>query len=642
MAGTRRLAAIMFTDMVGYTALTQDNEQHALALLEVHHRLLRPIFLQFGGREIKTIGDSFLVEFDSALDAASCAIAVQRQLEDYNASASEPDRFRLRIGVHLGDVVHTENDVLGDAINLASRIEPLAEPGGICVSEQVFAQVRNKIPNSFTKLAPVDLKNVRFPLDVYKVDLPWQRTAEDEANLPRGTARRLAVLPLANMSPDPQDEFFADGLTEEIMSELSSVPGLRVIARTSVMRFRGGAKGVSEIGKELRVGTILEGSVRRAGNRIRITAQLVDAGTEEHLWSGKYDRELVDIFAIQSEIAKEVAAALHIALPSAPTTGRRRPPNISAFKAYLRGRHLWNRRSDEHIRAALRCFEEALQLDPQYAEAYSGIADCYSILVDWGSMHPQEGSTKARVAAERAVQLDETMAEAHASLALALTREYRWDEGDREFQRATKLNPMYASAHQWYYMNLMCRGRREDAARELAQAEEADPLSPIILFHKGYLAWVTGNDDAALSSWNRVSELGEDQSVVEFHKLVFFAHRGMQAEARELLPKLNDLGRGWIGEALPAVAHGLLGQREEASRELDALLATAKERYVPAFRIAWVYAALGDADKFFEWLLRSADEMGNNPYEFISCPAFERMRADPRFQVYLRRCALTG
>jgi hypothetical protein len=136
--------------------------------------------------------------------------------------------------------------------------------------------------------------------------------------------------------------------------------------------------------------------------------------------------------------------------------------------------------------------------------------------------------------------------------------------------------------------------------------------------------------------------LGEDQSVVEFHKLVFFAHRGMQAEARELLPKLNDLGRGWIGEALPAVAHGLLGQREEASRELDALLATAKERYVPAFRIAWVYAALGDADKFFEWLLRSADEMGNNPYEFISCPAFERMRADPRFQVYIRRCALTG
>ncbi len=632
----------MFTDMVGFTALAQDNEQHALALLEVHHRLLRPIFLRFGGTEIKTIGDSFLVEFGSALDAASCAIEVQRQLEDYNASASERDRFRLRIGVHLGDVVHTENDVLGDAINLASRIEPLAEPGGICVSEQVFAQVRNKIPNSLTKLAPVDLKNVRFPLDVYKVDLPWERTAQGETSLSRGTARRLAVLPLANMSPDPQDEFFADGLTEEIMSELSSVPGLRVIARTSVMRFRSGTKGVSEIGKELRVGTVLEGSVRRAGNRIRITAQLVDAGTEEHLWSGKYDRELVDVFAIQTEIAKEVAAALNIALPSTPTMGRRPPPSLSAFKAYLRGRHLWNRRSDEHVRAALRSFEEALQADPEYAEAYSGIADCYSVLVDWGSMHPREGSPKAKAAAERALQIDETMAEAHASRGLALTREYRWAEGDREFKRAIELNPMYASAHQWYYMNLMCRGLSEDAARELERAEEADPLSPIILFHKGYLAWVTGNDEAALSSWNRVSELGEDLSVVGFHKLVFFASRAMRAEALELLPKLSDLGRGWLGEALPAIAHGFLGQREEASRELDALLATAKERYVPASGIAWVYAALGDADKFFEWLLRSADEMGTNPYEFISCPAFTRMRADPRFQAYLRRCALPG
>jgi adenylate cyclase len=640
-ANSRRLAAIMFTDIVGYTALTQDDEQHALSLLQVHYQLLRPIFARFRGREIKTIGDSFLVEFESALDAAGCAIEAQKLVAEYDSSVSPGDRFQLRIGVHLRDVVHADGDVLGDAINLAARIEPLAEPGGVCISEQVFAQVRNKLPNSFTKLAPVDLKNVRFPLEVYKVDLPWEGSKPIETLSPPATTRRMAVLPLDNMSPDPQDAFFADGLTEEVISELTTVPGLRVIARTSVMRFRGARKGVSEIGKELRVGTILEGSVRRAGNRIRITAQLVDVVTEEPLWSGRYDRELVDVFAIQTEIAKEVAAALDIALPSTRPDVRRTPPNIDAFKSYVRGRRLWNRRSEEPIRAALESFEEALRLDPEYAEAYSGIADCYTVLVDWGAMRRAEGNPKAKAAAERALQLNDRLAEAHASLGLSLTGEFRWDEADTQFRRALELNPMYASAHQWYYMDLLCRGRRGEAARELELAEEADPLSPSILAHKGYLAWVNGDDRAALASWERVSELGEDLNVVGFHKLVFYASRGMRTEALELLLKLLEAGGGWGGEALPAIVHGLLGLREEATRDLDALLALSKERYVAAFRIAWVYGALGDADKFYEWLFRAPDETGGL-YQFITSPALEKMRADPRFQTFLRQCALAA
>ena len=309
----------MFTDLVGFTSLTQSNEQQALDLLETHYRFLRPIFALHRGREIKTIGDSFLVEFENALDAANCAIEIQRRVYSRNSSVSDSEQFRLRIGVHLGDVVHTANDVLGDAINIASRIEPLAEPGGVCVTEQIYAQVRNKVPATFRKLAPVHLKNVEFTVEVYKIESSWEQSAAPALGSAAGTDRRLAILPLANMSADPQDEFFADGLTDEIISELSRVPGLRVIARTSVMRYRGTTKGVAEIGKELRVGTILEGSVRRAGTRIRVTAQLIDAATEEHLWAEKYDRELVDVFAIQTEIAQEVSAALHIALPS-PTS----------------------------------------------------------------------------------------------------------------------------------------------------------------------------------------------------------------------------------------------------------------------------------------------------------------------------------
>ncbi len=637
MASVRRLAAIMFTDWVGFTTLTQSNEQHALTLLEIHQRILRPVFPRFHGTEIKTIGDAFLVEFESALDATSCAIEIQRLLHDYNASSTAKDRIRLRIGIHLGDVIHADGDVLGDAINVASRIEPLAEPEGICISDPVFAQIRNKLSNPLTKLPARELKNVQYPLDVYKVELPWTASASDAGGA--SIARRLAVLPLANMSPDPQDAFFADGLTEEIISELSKVAGLRVIARTSVMRYAGGAKGVAEIGRELRVGTVLEGSVRRAGNRVRVTAQLIDASNEEHLWSEKYDRELVDIFAIQSEIAKEVAVAMGVALPPPAVARRRAPPSLTAFKPYLRGRSLWNRRSPEHLRAALRNFEEALAIEPDFAEALSGIADCYSILVDRGVMLPSEGGPKARAAAERAIQIDETIAEAHASLGLALAAGHEWLAAEREYKRAIELNPMYASAHQWYYMELTCLGRREEAWRELDAAEEADPLSPVILFHRGFVAWVEGRDDAALQNWARFVELGGDPAFSHLFTLLFYANRSRWDEAAAILPLVMREPQGWLGAAGPAVALAVLGKKTEALQLVEAMVARSKVEYVSAGEIAWVFGALGDADRFFEWLYRSVDQR-TKTFDFIASPIFEKLRADPRFHEYLRRCGV--
>ncbi|MGD0251023.1 MAG: tetratricopeptide repeat protein, partial [Thermoplasmata archaeon] len=470
----------------------------------------------------------------------------------------------------------------------------------------------------------------------------WEKATPPVSSLPSGTARRLAVLPLANLSADPQDEYFADGLTEEIISELSKVPGLRVIARTSVMRFRGSTKGVSEIGKELRVGTIIEGSVRRAGSRIRVTAQLIDSSTEEHRWSEKYDRELVDVFAIQSEIAKEVSAALNIALPSTPPARRRPPPNPAAFRSYLRGRYLWNRRSDEQVRAALGAFEEALRLDPQFAEASSGIADCYTILVDRGWMSASEGEPKAKAAAQRAIQLDETNGEAHASLALLLDRNYQWAEAEREYERAIELNPMYASAHQWYYMHLMTCGRKAEAAGELDRAEEADPLSPIILFHRAYFTWITGTDAEAVAAWNRATEVGGDLDFTGLYKLAFYVSKSMRAEAIDLARKLTSVGLRTYGEVTPAMIDALLGEPEKAYRELEALSAAEKGHYTPSVGKAWVYGILGDADRFFEWLFRSADERSRSPLEFVSLPIFEKMRADPRFQEYLRRCGLAG
>ncbi len=639
MATNRRLAAIMFTDMVGSTALAQIDEEEALKLRDEQESLLRPLFATHQGREIKSMGDGFLVEFDSALRAVQCAIGIQQRLRERNVQTGLTP-IHLRIGIHLGDIEVRGTDIFGDSVNVASRIEPLAEPGGICVTEPVFGQIQNKIPNTLSKLPTPELKNVRFPVEVYKIDLPWETPRTGDRRSAPEVARRLAVLPLANMSPDPQDAFFADGLTEEIGSVLSKLPSVKVIARTSLMRYRGTTKGISEIGSELRVGSILEGSVRRAGSRVRVTAQLVDTASEEHIWSETYDRELVDIFAIQNDIAKEVGRALGVALPPSPGTARRPEPSLAAFKAYLQGRSLWNRRSTEHVQTALLRFEEALASDPDYAEAYSGIADCYSILVDRGALRVSEGGPKALAAAQRALQIDDRIAEAHASLGLSLVREYRWPEAETEYQRALELNPSYASAHQWYYMNLVCRGREDEAARELTLAQDGDPLSPAIRFHRGYRAWMSGQDDIAIASLNGLAELGGDPNMANLFKLMIYSQQSKRAEAEALLPLLRTDGQGWLGSGAPLIARALLGRREEALRGVERLVAGLKERYVSAGEIAWVYGVLGDVDRFFEWIFRSADERSTGPFDFVTCPLFVTLRADPRFRDYLHRCAL--
>jgi adenylate cyclase len=300
----------MFTDMAGYTALGQENEHASLELLEGHRQLLRPLFSKHAGREIKTMGDAFLVEFHSALEATLCAIDIQSTVHSRNLERGE--KLQVRVGIHVGDVVHQGNDVLGDAVNIASRIEPLAMPGGICLSEQVHDQIRNKVPYQLIKIQAGPLKNVRERFDVYKVVLPWDRSDAGAETSPRLDRRRVAVLPFVNISPDPADEYFADGMTEELISTMSRIRGLSVIARASVMGYKGGQKKISDVAKELEVGTVLEGSIRKAGNRLRITVQLIDSQTSDHRWAESYDRELRDVFAVQSEISKTVAEALEV------------------------------------------------------------------------------------------------------------------------------------------------------------------------------------------------------------------------------------------------------------------------------------------------------------------------------------------
>ncbi len=278
--GQRRLSAIAFTDMVGYTSLAQRDESLALQLLDKHNALVRSVAKQHQGREVKTIGDAFLFEFDSALDAVLCSVRIQSSLRERNRAAPPDEKILVRIGIHVGDVIHLGGDILGDAVNIASRIVNFAENGGICISEQVYAQVRNKVQVPLVKMPGQKLKNVDQQLDLYQVVLPWEQSGPPKSS-PRS---RIAILPFRNISPDPGDDYFADGLTEELISTLSEVKGLRVIARTSVNRYKDTNKSVSQIGSELQVAFILDGSVRKAGNRIRVTAQLIDTESQEQAW----------------------------------------------------------------------------------------------------------------------------------------------------------------------------------------------------------------------------------------------------------------------------------------------------------------------------------------------------------------------
>jgi len=382
----RRLAAIMFTDMVGYSALAQRNEVLALELLEEHQRVLRPIFGKYGGRAIKSIGDGFLVEFASALQAVRCAIAIQTALVEQSASAPAERRIQVRIGLHVGDVVVRDGDVFGDGVNIAARIEPLAEAGGICISGPVFDQIRNKIDVPLVRLGQPELKNIQVPIDVYRVVLPWTQGASKHAG--RRPARRrlgagvgviaaligvvavllvwwptarvlhtpsaplsdavsppakksVAVLPFVNMSSDKENEYFSDGITEDLITALSKVSGLHVAARTSSFAFKGKNEPIENIGAQLHVGAVLEGSVAKAGNQVRITAQLVNTADGYHLWSDSYDRDLQDIFAIRSQVAQTVAKALRVTLAAGERQTLEQKPteDLEAYQLYLKGRH---------------------------------------------------------------------------------------------------------------------------------------------------------------------------------------------------------------------------------------------------------------------------------------------------------------
>jgi adenylate cyclase len=638
----RRLAAIMFTDLVGYTALTQRNEALAMQLLDEHRRLVRPFFPKHNGREIKTIGDAFLVEFASALEATRCAFDIQQSLNELNSGRSQDKRALLRIGIHLGDVIHDQNDVYGDAVNIASRIEPLSPPGGICVSQQVYDQIKNKFEFPLSTLGEKNLKNVGEPIEVYRVILPWEKKSESESSLEKS---RIAVLPFANMSPDPNDQYFADGITEEIISIVSGISGLSVISRTSVMSYKGTTKKLGEIGRELDVGSILEGSFRKAGNRIRITTQLIDVVGDKHLWAQNYDKTLDDIFAVQSEIAEKVAGELKIRLVDSEkrVIEKKDTENTEAYICFLRGRELLREQTEASLKQAIALFEKAIELDPRFARAYVGVAECHQFLGDKGSEPLDISVSTVRRLLERALNVDPNSPEVHSMLSNMLFTEDDAVGSEAEARRALELNPNLPDPH-WTLSELAAlKGDPGEMVRQIEAAYRLDPIRPDFINRVGVAYFYTGREQEALEFWKKTEQLAPA-----------FAYRGMTEyylakgnveKAKELLAKLEKLDPtnprvAWMGGAIAAME----GDRERALLAVRKI-EDAKMGPVGFNFIAYVYHALGDLDSYFEYLNKALETHAQVPSALMYSPLLAKARTDPRHlelvEKLRKQCGLT-
>ncbi len=633
MSSARRLAAIMFTDTVGYTASTQANEGRTLDLLRQQEELVRPLVAVHQGREIKSTGDGFLVEFDSALKATQCAISIQRRIYERNAEGGLTP-IQIRIGIHLGDVVQRGTDILGDAVNIAARIEPIADPGGICVSGAVQEQVRNKIPDKLEKLSPRALKGLELPMDIYRLVLPWSirelvPSVTDSFPLDKS---RIAVLPFVNISTDPTDDFFVDGLTEELIANLALVKGLKVIARTSVMNYKKKEKNVSEIGKELGVGTIVEGSVRKAANRIRVTVQMIDVATEEHLWAASYNDNLDDVFAVQTDIATKVAASLPSNLPGAstPVPVLEKTRDVSAYLFFLQGQALVMQSEEEAVRQSLRFFEQAIEKDPTFARAYTACAQAYIRLADEGLVSFSEAIELGKAAAEKARAISPDLAEAHSLLARLAFMSDDLVASEKEGRKALELNPNLADAHVTFGITLGFDGDLRSYVRHLEIAYQLDPLSVNTIRALGRAYLQAGRGDDAMEHWKKtfhLDKLGAYRGMTDFYLAKADLERAgeMVREMERIGPtsQFTRLNRGYLA--------ALKGDRATALEMIALLDSTNKLGFTRSSFAGFIYLALGEKDAFFEHMFTSAKGHVLPANELRYSPLFTEARKDPRF-----------
>jgi TolB-like protein/class 3 adenylate cyclase len=683
--GTRKLEAILAADVAGYSRLMQDDDEATVRTLEAYRVVFREKIQAHHGRVVDMAGDSVLAVFEAATEAVRTAFEIQSELSQRNEALPEARRMRFRIGVNLGEVIERpDGTVYGDGVNVAARLESIGEPGGVTVSGTVFDQVKNRLQLGFDFIGEQEVKNIAELIRAYRVVAEGTSvSAERPALGPRRRQlrraligaggvlvvgalagswiwtraqkraplanNRIAVLPFVSMSASADDEYFADGITEELISRLSRVKGLEVIARTSIASYKGSKKKIGEIANELSVGTVLEGSVRKAEHKVRITAQLINAGNEAHLWSEDYDRELKDIFVVQSDIAQRVADALAMRLGVARTqqteVGETR--DLEAYNAYLKGRFYYNKGSAEGLHQALQYYEEAIRRDTSFAVAYAALADTHEQLAGYEGASADR-MPKARAAALKALELDESVAEAHLALGVVKAF-YDWDfpGAEEAFKRALGLNPNSAIAHDWYGWYLLWFRRWDEATAELRRAVQLDPVSVIIGSDLGWELIHAGRWDEAIEQTRKIFELDPGNGFALGILGEAYIGKSMYKEALAASDKAVEAsGRDPNSLAVLARACASSGDTARALKLLDEIKGQSKNKPGQNYHVAMIYRALASRDRHyrddvFPWL-NAAYEEHDFLLVWVSArpPHSDGFESDPRFIAFRKKLGL--
>jgi adenylate cyclase len=650
MPKRRQLAAIMFTDIEGYTSTMQQSEQKAIAWRDRHRLILQEAHEKFNGRIVQFYGDGTLSIFQSAVEAVECAVGMQQ------AFCRSP-QVPVRMGIHIGDITFDDEQVFGDGINLASRIESLSVAGCVLISDKVKDEINNHPEFKTVSVGTYQLKNINRSVEVFALDhdglvLPLLNSlkgkTEEKKETTNGThkktlAKSIAVLPFVNISNDPEQEYFSAGIAEEILNSLSGIKELKVAGRTSSSQFNRENSGLREIGEKLGVSSILEGSVRKQGNRIRITVQLVDVDDGFHLWSEKYDRNMDDIFAIQDEVALAVTEKLKVTLleNDRARISRNYTQNTEAYELYLKGRFYMNRRGTS-IMTGIHYFELAIDLDPGFALAYTGFADASLTAAFYGLVPPKEIVYKAKQAAETALKLDPSLCEPYCSLGFYYTIfEWNWEEAEKNFLRCIELNPSYAQAHYWYGVNFFSWVKNDwyNGEKQGKIALELEPFSAICFGTYGAILHTFGKYKEALEACK--TGIALDPNTFICHLFAAWSYMGLKQyeDAIETFIQLMKFSnRHHFAVNGLILTYCMMGNFEEARILLDELKERSAKEYIGWTVTALSMAFLGEPDTAFEYL----EKAYNNRESVLltlkyQLPVPDTLKQDPRFQYLLER-----
>lgn len=640
----RTLAAVMFSDIAGFTSMMQENEDKAMECRDRCRKVINDEVINHRGMVLQFYGDGTLCIFGSAIDAVNCAVAIQKSLY------TEP-RIPLRIGLNMGDIVYGDDGAYGDSINIASRIESISVPGAVLVSEKIYDEIKNHPSLPAISVGYFEFKNVNKQIEVFALtgdNLVVPHPSEMKGKT-IDTTSSIAVLPFINMSNDPDNEYFSDGVTEEILNALTRVEGLQVTSRTSSFTYKGKRTDVREIGKTLGVNTILEGSVRMAGDRVRITAQLINTNDGYHVWSESFDKKLENIFEIQDEIAGKIAGRLKEKVSPAarkPNLVQHKTESIEAYNLYLQGLHFFSKETIGNARKAKKLFQQVIELDPDYIPAYNMLGSCNVYISSLGFMDMKTAIDSTRECIEHCRSISKDNAESFM-LEGCLKMFFEWDfpGAKKAIEKAMELTPNTSHILNVYHYYLMITGDYEKAIEVMKKAVRLNPLSITILNGLAMSYNLAGKGNEALEIYDKILNLDPYSLVAVNAKAFTLGILGKYDDGIKLIENFQKLeGNKDKGITELGVIYALAGKKDETRKCLNRLLKRQAEdnKINLTFDIAYLYYFLDDFDKFYEHIELAAEHKLGGVMFMRYNPFFKRLLNDRRFMDFLKKYNLPG